>query len=303
MKRLIAFCSLLAMTVGFALTAQAAVFPAPGDNHYKIKFDGFQYAYDGASNHNDFMTGQTTVKKTIYDSGTGAMDTNYNMASIVWATHINTTAEAGKEPANYPPVYGDNGVTKGIYVGILSDLYTDSVTGDANQGGTAYFTGGQLNWYYFEDLTTTDMSTLAYVDGKGLVFGQNNPGATALGGQVFDLGAFANQNFAQFDLAGQNGHTGVAQFEESLGQDMIIKTTFYGNAPNGSVFDSNLYGENREYDLKFTANLTWNNQTERCSVDDPAYVSTTPEPATIVLMVLGLLMTGYFVRQQRARGC
>jgi PEP-CTERM putative exosortase interaction domain len=300
MKRLIALCSLVIMTVAFALSAQAQVFKP--DSNYKIKFDGFQYAYSGADNHNAFMSGQTTLESNLYDKATGAVKSGYNMTSIVWASHINTTDAPGKEPANYPPVYTDDGIKKGIYVGILSDLYTHHVDGDAHNGGTAFFTGGTLNWYYFEDLTTTDMSTLAYVPGQGLVFGSNYPERTTLDGQVFDTSAFTNENFAQFGLAGKNGWSGSADLEESSGEDLIVKTTFYGNAPDGSLFDSNKYGENENYDLKFTANLTWNDQTNRFSVDDPAYVSTpaaaTPEPGTIALMAIGLLLTGYFVRQR-----
>lgn len=303
MKRLIALCSLVVLTVAFALSAQAQVFK-PNTN-YKIKFDGFQYAYSGVDNHSSFMSGATTLETNIYDKSTKAVSSGYKMTSIVWASHINTTDAPGKEPANYPPVYADDGVKKGIYVGILSDLYADRVDGDALNGGTAYFTGGTLDWYYFEDLTTTDMSTLAYVPGKGLVFGENYPGRTTLVGQEFNTSSFTNEHFAHFDLAGKDG-SGSADLEESSGGDLIVKTTFYGNAPSGSLFDSNKYGENESYDLKFTANLTWNNQTNRFSVDDPAYVSTpaaTPEPGTIALMALGLLLTGYFVRQQRSNAC
>lgn len=291
MKRFYALLAVAVMAVCLSGTAQANVFSAGGD--FVIKFRGFEYAYVGT--HDDFMDGSATVLNSV-TLPNGDLTAGFSMASVMWTTAVYPTGGAGHEPASPYPVYSADSKEVGIYVSVVRDLYADSATGNATDGGTVTFTGGYLDWYHIPyvdstSLTIADLNTATWVAGVGLVLSNGN---------TLDSYLSALTPFVTYEIAGNNGHTGVAQVYTNEGGQLEANVTFHANVINpGSTFDSNAYGG---FDLSFQADLKWWDQYGRFSVDDPAYVTVsapTPEPASLLLMSMGLLVTGYVVRRNR----
>lgn len=292
MKKVVTFFTVLAMTLCIAVSAYANVYEQGGD--YVIKFRGFEYAYFGS--HADFMKGDAGLVDKPHDAE-GNLASGFSMTAVLWTTAVYTTSAPGYEPADPYPIY-QVGETAGVYLSVLRDLYAETAEGNVNDAnkGVITFTGGYLDWYYipYEDassLTVADLSGATWKEGEGLVLANG----VSLGDYLENLDPIVT-----FELAGNNGHTGVAQVYINEGGQIEANATFHANVTDpDSIFNSDAYGG---FDLSFQADLKWWDTTGRFSVDDPAYVSTpapTPEPSSLLLMSMGLLVTGYVVRRNR----
>ena len=131
---------------------------------------------------------------------------------------------------------------------------------------------------------------MLYTAGKGL--------ADAAGTLLEKLAGLTP--FAQFELAETisldgKKYTGSAKVSLENGY-LLGDAKFFADAAKGSPFDSDLYNG---HDLSFQATLNWNPQLGRFKVNDPASLNVpTPEPGTLSLMALGLMLTAFFIRRR-----
>jgi len=294
MKKILSLFAIAVMTFCLSVTAQANVFDVGGD--FVIKFRGFEYAYTGTSD--DFMSGSENagvLKGDVLANPDGTLNVGFNMTSVLWTTGVYTTSGPGVEPADPYPVYTGDRKENGLYLSVLHDLHAESTKGSLGDGNAMlYFTGGVLDWYYIpyvdeNSLTIADLNSATWVEGRGLVLGN---------GLTLDSYLTELTPFVSFELAGENGHTGIANVYINEGGVVEANASFHANTTDpDSPFTSDAYNG---FDLSFQADLKWLG--ERFSVDDPAYVSRrapTPEPASLLLMSMGLLVTGYVARRNR----
>ncbi len=282
MKRILCTFSAALITLCLTMTAHANVFENAGN--YLIKFGGIEYVYHGS--HSNFISGNLGADQMLSEADLvgpgGKLTTGFNMSAIMYFTDIYTTDAAWSTPSQHN-IYNES--SPGLYFAVLRDLYASDTAGALGeaQDPKLFFTGGAVDWYYAPDGLLSQIRDLTYEVGKGLVNGV---------GEVFDLSAYTP--FATFDFAGSNGHTGSANVSM---EDGAIKgvATFNGNAPDGSLFDSDkIYGG---YDILIQATLLWRGA--HFEVHDPARVSVpTPEPASFALMGVGLVLAGLYARRR-----
>lgn len=288
MRRLLFATLALVLCLGIVPHAQANIFDTPGS--YSVKFDGYEYAYWGDSSA--FDSGSATlIKDNELLKPDGTLGTGFNMTAVIYMTSVNTVGSTGQP--DYPAVYTPNG--NGIYVSVMRDLQAAATTGTLqDRDAVIYFTGGVLDWYFLPDAQINDISTMYYQDGVGV--------ADAKGGTLSDLLAGLTP-FAQFTLAETVELNGSMYTGSALvglrGGALWGEADFFADTTPGGIFDSNaFYG----YDMAFQATLSWNSGLNRFQVNDPASLQVpTPEPGTLSLMALGLLLTGFCLRRRSAR--
>ncbi len=284
MKKLFVLTTVLLLSLGLALQAQANVFDSYG--HYQIKFEGFEYAHTG--NFDDFKSGSagllggSQLVNPDYSPASG-----FNMSGILYfTTVINYDPVSGD--THYPPLYEAG--SGGLYVAVLRDLHVASGSGNilAETGGHITFSGGNIDWYYAAGMTVSDVNTLKYQAGTGLVDKNNN---------AFDWSSFGSP-FASFSIFDEAGDAWASVSLDHYNR-LTGKPQLYADAPSGSIFNSNNFSG---HDMFLHATLTWYDSAGRFHVNDPAYVAVpTPEPASVVLMGLGgLLIAGFAVRRRKA---
>ena len=290
MRRVFLTLAALVLCLGVASQASANIFNNPGT--YQLKFDGYEYAYWGG--HSDFLNG--TADMISGQNGLlgedGKLKTGFNMSAVTYLTTVNKMDENG-HPI-YPEAFssGDGGV----YLAVLRDLQAGLSTGYLNQGNAMmYFTGGVLDWYFIPSAAISDFSKMLYTAGMGL--------ADAMGKLMEKLAGL--DPFAQFTLSetieidGQK-YTGSAKISLENSSYVMGDAKFFADAIDGSLFDSDLFNG---HDMAFQATLYWNELLGRFRVDDPASVNVpTPEPGTLSLMALGLLLTAFYVRRRKNMG-
>ena len=290
MRRVLLTLAALVLCLGVASQASANIFNNPGT--YQLKFDGYEYAYWGT--HSDFLngtagmiSGQAGLLGPDYQLNTG-----FNMSAVTYLTTVNKM-DANGHPI-YPETYssGDGGV----YLAVLRDLQASLSTGYLNQGNAMmYFTGGVLDWYFIPSATISHFSNMVYTAGVGL--------GDAVG-QLMDKLAGLDP-FAQFTLSetieiGGQKYTGSAKISLENDEYVMGDAKFFADAIDGSLFDSDMFNG---HDMAFQATLYWNELLGRFRVDDPASVNVpTPEPGTLSLMALGLLLTAFNVRRRKNMG-
>lgn len=283
MRRVLFAALALIVCLGMAPHAQANVLETPGK--YSIKFDGYEYAYWGDSAA--FNNGSA---KLINDEDLvkdGKLGTGFNLSAVLYTTGINPVSPNGQP--DYPAVYQPSG-SNGIYISVLRDLQAAFSTGSL-EGGDAkmYFTGGVIDWYFLPNNLIKDFRDMTYKDGIGLSGDK---------GSLMDLLAGVDP-FASFNLApikDGSPFTGSATVTYENGT-LKGDAKFSADATPGSIFDSNAFNG---HDMEFQATLKWNPELNRFQVNDPASVNVpTPEPSTLSLMALGLLLTGVCLRKRR----
>ena len=289
MRRVLLTLVALVLCLGLASQASANVFNNPGA--YQLKFDGYEYAYWG--NHSDFLTGTADV---ISDQAgllnpDRSLKTGFSMTAVTYLTTVTKLDKNGR--AIYPEAYssGDGGV----YLAVLRDLKTSHSIGTLTGGDAMmYFTGGVLDWYFLPNAAISHFSNMVYTAGVGL--------ADAMGTLAQKLAGL--EPFAQFTLAetieiGGLKYTGSAKVSVENGY-VMGDAKFFADAIDGSLFDSDAFND---HDLAFQATLYWNELLGQFRVEDPASVNVpTPEPGTLSLMALGLLLTAFYVRRRKTMG-
>lgn len=290
MRRVLLALVATVLCLGLASQASANIFNNPGA--YQLKFDGYEYAYWGS--HSDFLNGSANL---ISDqngllNADGSLKTGFNMSAVNYLTTVNKMDENGRPI--YPEAYSSS--DGGVYLSVLRDLKAGLSTGSLNDGNAMmYFTGGVLDWYFIPSAAISDFSNMLYTAGVGL--------ADAMGKLMEKLAGL--EPFAQFTLSetieidGEK-YTGSAKMSVENDSYLMGDARFFADAIDGSLFDSDMFNG---HDLAFQATLYWNELLSQFRVEDPASVNVpTPEPGTLSLMALGLLLTAFYVRRRKNMG-
>lgn len=295
MRRVFLTLVALVLCLGLASQASANIFNTPGT--YDIKFNGYEYAYWGS--HSEFMGGTADTIDSYYNllNPDGTLKTEFSMSAVTYITTA-TRLDAKGNPI-YPSAYSESeNRAAGAYVAILHGLQAGMSVGNmvADRAATMYFTGGVLDWYFIPSGLVSDFSDMAYEAGVGL---------TGAMGKLADM-LDKLTPFAQLELAKTveyNGkwYTGSADLTLAGDTYLVGHPRFYADViEDGSIFDSNLFDG---HDLTFQATLYWNELMHRFTINDPASVNVpTPEPGTLSLMALGLLLTAFYVSRRKNMG-
>ena len=287
MRRVLFAALALIVCLGMAPHAQANVLETPGK--YKVKFDGYEYAYWGSSD--DFNKGNADLVQTenLVDPTTGKLGTGFNMSAVLATTSI---LEAIPNSSSEKTIYSRSDTVPGIYISVMRDLQASFSTGSlATKDAIMYFTGGVIDWYFLPNLKESDLYGMNYKDGLGM---SGNKGS--LMDLLAGVDPFASFKMAEtIDLDGKK-YTGSASVTYENGA-LKGNANFSADATPGSIFDSNAFNG---HDMEFQATLWWDPVENRFRVEDPAKVNVpTPEPSTLSLMALGLLLTGVCLRKRR----
>lgn len=326
MKRRFLIPALAILSFAFALTAQANVFTNPENyggtanpTHYKVQFDGFEFAHLNSSDN--FLSGQSAYvvdqKETLlnadgtlrYDLPDREGDNGITLTGVYFATNIIQTS-THEGPGRSPTLY-NGGSTPGAYVAFLKDVRTvgsDGAVDVSNQQpaktANIYFSGGVLEWYYLPNYTADDLTNLYYEPGT-----EGEPGG--LYTSFYDGRESARLDMSQAEhivslAVDQEEHRNGATVSYKEGA-LNAKNNMYTNVvddPYG-LFDNNLYGSDL-YDSHLSSNLNWYNGEKSFYSDGIFRISTratpTPEPNALILMSMGLVFIGSVaLRQRRAR--
>lgn len=291
MRKLSVLTATLIMTLGWAIIAQANVLNHPGS--YKIKFDGLQYAYynrdAGGNPVKDFLSGEVESDEFIKGNGLigpgNSPVSGYETTAVVWGTSMNKLTNPPYGGVAYPPVYESS--DGGLYLSVLSGMYAYGHSGTVDDGNI-FMTAGKLDWYYFEDLSVQDIASMQYVPGIGMAVGSE--------GNYTKVAMDEENRFVSFNL-----RDGTLNIDRDSHNAMKGNIVLYGDVTAeyaGSIFDSNMYGENGDKaDISFESTINWNG--EYFHVNDPAYITATPEPSTVILISMGLLLSALYMRRNR----
>ena len=291
MRRLFVMMMALVLCLGVASQAAANVFNTSGG--YDVKFNGFEYAYWGE--HSDFMNGAISPidsQSELLKPDT-SLNSGFNMTAVTFFTSI--YAIDGSGVPVFPAAYTDQTGT-GVYLSVLRDLKAGLSTGSLMSGDAMmYFTGGALDWYFIPTAAITDFSNMVYSAGAGLA-----DAAGTLVGKLAGLTPFAQFKLAEtITLTGQGqpqNFTGSAKVSAENGY-LLGDAKFFADSTSGWLFNSDRFNG---HDMSFQATLSWNSNLGRFKVNDPASLyMPTPEPGTLSLMALGLLLTGFFLHRRR----
>ena len=289
MRRVFLTLVALVLCLGLASQASANIFNNAGT--YQLKFDGYEYAYWGS--HSDFLNGSATP---ISDQDgllnpDGSLRTGFNMSAVTYLTTVNKLDASG-HPI-YPEAYSSG--QGGVYLAVLRDLHAGLSTGSMGDGtAMMYFTGGVLDWYFLPSATISDFSRMIYTAGVGLA-----DAAGLLMDKLAGLDPFTQFKLSETIEIDGAKYTGSAKVSDSEGY-LMGDARFFADAPYGSLFDSDMFNG---HDLTFQATLYWNEMMSRFMLEDPAKVNVpTPEPGTLSLMALGLLLTAFYVRRRKNMG-
>lgn len=283
MKRL---CLMIAVVLSLFVLAPAAnanVFFDNPDTELDVKFKGVEYIFgpDGA------------VVANADEVIAAADPTVYIVQGIFYVDSIQI-----KDGDNLYQSNNDN-----AYVGVLSGLSIKSIiVGEGGAPTTIYFSGGTIDWYYTESLSRDIMINARWDEATGTWYSQN--------GERIEIVLNEEDRFLSYSLA-YNG-LGDGYATAVTNPDGTISASFFAYGDIVEVagldpwkydyFDSNLYDG---HDMFLHATLDWGEDGERFfRVNDPAMLTTaaTPEPGTLVLMSVGLLLSTFYVRRQQKNG-
>lgn len=268
------------MSVCFAVTAQANVLEDYGA--YKGTFTGQEVVF---TNDGNLVTNPTWL-----------LQTGLKMYALSVIERINTTQGAGSNAVvDYPPVFNSLS-SPGTYFTTLTGLTASNIVATGQQTYDIYFTGGTLNWYYSDNMALNN--TLHYMRYN-----------TALGDYAYQgttLGDLLPDPFMVADLIGTDPeYTGKVTVTLESGAVLRTEFTFYANVQEGyEAWQSGAYGNDNGgtgFDMEFGGKLVWGSE-GRFYINDGNFrvaSAPTPEPSSIILMSLGLLLTAAFVRRQQ----